>query len=175
MHRKSVSLECCDTNSLRYGMRKGRKHFLPKYFPVSEKKICSLRRRYIIPHYFIFVKRCFQKPLLLGEVSRVSVTERGKYLPSHPTPSGALPTGEPFISTLSYRKRCCTTSPKIIKPPVLRGDLYLLLFSYQRSQPTGQSLLQSVYIFRGVILRKAYTYRALCLLVCHAECYKRRT
>ena len=37
-HRKNASLECCYTNSLRYGMRKERKHFLPKYFPVSEKK-----------------------------------------------------------------------------------------------------------------------------------------
>ena len=38
-HRKNASLECCYTNSLRYGMRKERKHFLPKYFPVSENNM----------------------------------------------------------------------------------------------------------------------------------------
>ncbi len=55
MHRKNAPLDCCYTNSLRYGMRKERKHFLPKYFPVSEKKICSLCSVYIIPLFKQFV------------------------------------------------------------------------------------------------------------------------
>ena len=84
-----LPLECCYTNSLQHGMRKERKHFLPKYFPVLEKKyaVCvahivyHTKRKMSIKIYKL--GRNHRNIILRSKIRRgVKLPSRANFLPS---------------------------------------------------------------------------------------------